>query len=315
MSQPSSRASDEFEVVRSMYPDAIIKEQMGEDIENKDNCVASISLSLQPIHAVNLLDKIPPLQVKLLVPHDYLPDDEEEGNSNPLIIQIVDFFHSNRNSWKGSKEATQHLRSIQADLFQSAKELAEELNGCEAIFSVLSSLQEGLDEIDESKIISENDDGITSTNKTNLDEIDITQEARTSAHHVCLVKWHHMLPGRQHTKEAAVWSSLENHTEICFSAVCLGKPSMGVLESRNVDEIHQFLSACGKHGKKALVIREEELECQISQTQRSYKKPNYLQPVGSKKSEKPDTEGLTAIFMQRYGKDWAENAVKELMSN
>lgn len=339
--QISTRASDEMEVVRSMYPDAVIE-------ENELNESIMISLTLQAT-----TETLPSLDVKLILPAGYLPDDETEtscnnnNNSNnnnntsmmPIQIQSVDFFTPSSKCMEYSKGTIHKLKRIQSDMSKQVNEMVKGRYNEELVFEVLNLLQDELYALEEREsdllgIADMNGNEMTMTqnsdsNESNTQIPQISQDMptpKTFTHEKpkenlvsrCrfLIKWHHMLPGRQHSKESAVWAVLER-SDIPFSVISLGKPSMGVIEG-DYEDLTRFVTESGKYGKKIMLVREDTFTftfdhkspCSLTKTQ----KPKYLNPITkNKKNEKPNVDGLVKELGERYGENWANDAISELL--
>lgn len=112
-----------------------------------------------------------------------------------------------------------------------------------------------------------------------------------------------------------MWTALEKCRGVRFSAVCLGRPSFGVVEGADADELRRFVRESGKRGKKADVVREEETSFRDDDDDddaRRKRRPTFLDPAGGRKSEKPDVDGLLEVLSERYGESWAKDILKDL---
>jgi len=305
----SSRASDEVEIVRTLYPCALI-------VEDKEGNGIHIKLTL--VHGAGFTDKLPELKVNLHLPSAYLPDNEEIENAVPLEIRTLTFFASYNDKKLPisdfSKETIKNLELLQNKLHRAATEVINDLER-EVVFEVLTLLQEGVDNVDDKALFE---------TEQKKDDVKISEEVskpKPNAHidrietlsiSRVLIKWHHMLPGRQHAKETAVWNALESKN-IIFSVVCLGKPSLCIVEG-DTNEIRRFICECGRHGKKAQIIQDEIINDKCNHNNAKQRRPKYLNPIGNKKNEKTDLSGFKTELLRRYGETWVVEALREFTS-
>ena len=321
----TDRATDELEVLLSMYPDAVITEHDAD--KSTEEYFVSVIVSLNPS------ENVPPLEIELFMNEKYLDD----VDSAPLQIKRIKFIRSTNTNGKikSSKCNIPEIKALECQLFQEAHSLVMEFIGQEVIFDFFNQIKESIDNIpDVNRLFrtpTPTQQGDKEGYKIPTKNIKLetnTSDVKLSRIQFCLIKWHHMLPGRQHTKEANVWDALGASIFYKFALVCLGKPSMGIIEfvedyeGDNERELQHFLSQCGKHGKKPMMIFKESLNNMTNPfgynetilNSYSTSKPIYIPPAGtSKKNEKPDLGKFKEILLQRCGDKLAIHLINQII--